>query len=72
MKTKTLYTCEICHTDYADKEKALQCEKHHYTKLKIVDMRHLPITVPKMSNREGFPETITVKAENGETMVYKR
>ena len=21
MKTRTLYTCEICHTDYADKEK---------------------------------------------------
>lgn len=22
MKARTLYTCEICHTDYADKEKA--------------------------------------------------
>lgn len=29
MKSKTLYTCEICHTDYADKEKAERCEKNH-------------------------------------------
>ena len=26
MKQKTLYTCEYCNTDYADKEKALECE----------------------------------------------
>jgi hypothetical protein len=29
MKEKKLYTCEICNTDYADKEKAKQCEKEH-------------------------------------------
>lgn len=29
MKTRTLYTCEICHTDYANKEKAKDCEKGH-------------------------------------------
>lgn len=29
MKEKKLYTCEICNTDYADKEKAKQCEKGH-------------------------------------------
>ena len=29
MKTRTLYTCEICHTDYADKEKTKACEKGH-------------------------------------------
>ena len=27
MKEKKLYTCEICNTDYTDKEKAKQCEK---------------------------------------------
>lgn len=27
MREKKLYTCEICNTDYADKEKARQCEK---------------------------------------------
>lgn len=28
MRGKKLYTCEICNTDYADKEKARQCEKN--------------------------------------------
>lgn len=27
MIKKTLYTCQICNTDYADKEKAIACEK---------------------------------------------
>lgn len=27
MIEKKLYTCEICNTDYSDKEKAMQCEK---------------------------------------------
>lgn len=29
MKEKKLYTCEICNTDYADKEAAEKCEKNH-------------------------------------------
>lgn len=29
MTEKKLYTCDICHTDYADKEKAKECEKNH-------------------------------------------
>lgn len=29
MREKKLYTCEICNTDYADKEKAERCEKGH-------------------------------------------
>lgn len=29
MTEKKLYTCDICKTDYADKEKAKECEKNH-------------------------------------------
>lgn len=29
MKEKKLHTCEICNTDYADKEEAIKCEKNH-------------------------------------------
>jgi len=29
MVEKKLYTCEICNTDYADKEKAKRCEENH-------------------------------------------
>lgn len=71
MKTKTLYTCEICHTDYTDKQQATQCEKSHHTELKIISMRFLPVTVPVMSDKDGFPVTITVKNKHGDTMTYK-
>lgn len=29
MKEKKLYTCELCHTNYEEKETALKCEKNH-------------------------------------------
>lgn len=29
MKEKRLYTCDICNTDYANKEDAIKCEKNH-------------------------------------------
>lgn len=29
MKKQTLYVCELCHTSYADEEKAKECEAHH-------------------------------------------
>ena len=29
MREKKLYTCEICNTDYAEKESAAKCEKNH-------------------------------------------
>lgn len=70
MKQKTLYTCEICHTDFKEKQKALECEKHHSKKLEIVDKRY----VPKNGACDGnhLPVSITVKDENGNIAVYKR
>lgn len=29
MKEKKLYTCDICDTDYSDKQKAIACEENH-------------------------------------------
>ena len=68
MKTKTLYTCEFCHTDYADKADAEACAANHTKKLKIVDMRSLPYKCDK----SGFPVTITVSDDKGNTRIYKR
>lgn len=39
MTEKKLYTCDICGTDYADKEKAKQCEKEHTKMNGISDFR---------------------------------
>ena len=72
MKVKTLYTCEICHTDYTDKQQATQCEKSHFTDLTIVDKRYVAVKVPVRYGTEGFPITITVKNKNGDTVIYKR
>lgn len=29
MITKTLYVCKYCLTDYADKDRAMECEMNH-------------------------------------------
>lgn len=73
MKTKTLYTCEICHTDFANEKDAIACEKHHSQKLNIVGMRYLPLRASRNSDEaEGFPVSITVRDENGDEVVYER
>lgn len=68
MKEKVLYTCEVCHTDYADKVEAKRCEESHERKLKIVDSRYLA----RAQTLIGFPITITVQSEDGIRVTYKR
>lgn len=68
MKEKKLYTCEFCHTDYADKKDALRCEKNHGKKFEIKKMRFLPYRIDK----SGFPITVTLTDEEGNTAVYKK
>lgn len=68
MKEKVLYTCEVCHTDYADKVEAKRCEESHERKLKIVDLRYLA----RAQTLIGFPITITVQSEDGIRVTYKR
>lgn len=68
MKEKVLYTCEVCHSDYADKVEAKRCEESHERKLKIVDSRYLA----RAQTLIGFPITITVQSEDGIRVTYKR
>ena len=63
MKKKILYTCEICHTDYADDKKAKECEKSH---------KGTVITGFRYGAMEAFPRAIHIKLETGETAIYKR
>lgn len=39
MTEKKLYTCDICHTDYANKEDAKKCEKEHIKGAELVSTR---------------------------------
>ena len=62
MKEKKLYTCEICHTDYADKNRCRECEKSHNTNLQIKTLgKYKPIGVCS----DGFPYSITVSTADG-------
>ncbi len=70
MREKKLYTCEICNTDYSDKEKARQCEKSHklLEKATIVGEYH-----PIGMTPSGEPHKIRVKFPGTERFVeYKR
>lgn len=68
MKQKTLYTCEVCHTDYAERLAAERCEKNHKQKLKIKESRYLPFS----QDKSGLPVSITIETPEGEKAVYKR
>lgn len=58
MKEKKLYTCEICHTDYTDKEKAMKCEKSHKSLEKATFIGHYRATDIILG---GTPYKICVK-----------
>lgn len=62
MKEKKLYTCEICHTDYADKFRCCECEKSHNTNLRIKSLgKYKPYNVYS----DGFPQSITIVTADG-------
>lgn len=68
MKKVTHFICEICGTEYADKEKARVCEKKHATPKEIVGQVYHPIRF----DESGYPRTIDVKMSDGKTLRYKR
>ena len=70
MVKKTLYTCQFCNTDYADKERAMECEKNHKvleTATIVGDYKSLK-SIP-----DGCPTTIKVKFKGSDKWIeYKR
>ena len=69
MKEKKLYTCEICHTDYADKENARECEKNHKSLEKAVivgEYKAIGVVI------NGIPTKIKVKFPGSDSwFIYK-
>lgn len=70
MKEKTLYTCQICNTDYSEKADALDCEKNHK------DIEGAVIVgdyKPKAIAGDGIPIKLRVKFKGSDKwVVYKR
>lgn len=68
MKEVKHYICETCGTEYADKQKCIDCEKSHKKAVEIVRMRFLSVA----NNLKGYPHSIDVKMDNGEVITYKQ
>lgn len=70
MTEKKLYSCDICHTDYADKERAEECEKNHKLIEKATIIGEYK---PIKSIADGIPTKIRIKFPGSDKWVdYKR
>ena len=68
MKERTLYECELCHTQYVAKIDATSCETNH-KRVKIVDKERF---LPQNVDRSGYPCEVILLMDNGEKIKYKR
>lgn len=68
MKEIHHYVCEICGTEYKDKDRAEKCENGHCGPVKIMRSRFLKFE----NNQKGYPLSITVLMEDGTEQVYRR
>lgn len=64
MTKKELYTCDICHTDYANKADAQKCEEEHCKCLDVTDFRILAY--------QKYPLKIEVKFSDGTKRWYRQ
>ena len=70
MTEKKLYTCDICKTDYAIREKATQCESNH----KLLETATIVGTYKSMNSiPEGIPAKIRIKFKGMDEFIeYRR
>lgn len=64
MTKKELYTCDICHTDYANKADAIDCEKGHCGCVEITDYR--------INVHAKYPHKLEVKFSDGTKHWYRQ
>lgn len=62
------YICEVCGSEYSEKNKAIKCETNHNPPIKIVGMRYIGFG----NDNKGYPIVIKVKMKDGEIVTYKR
>lgn len=68
MKQITLYACEHCGYQYANKLDAQNCEKNHKTPISIKRSNYQNIGVDKT----GYPSKVDIVFLDGSTITYKR
>lgn len=62
------YKCEVCGTEYNDKEKAKKCEMSHKLVVAIQQKHYVSHSV----DSTGYPVKLSVKMTDGKTVTYKR
>lgn len=65
MKERRLYICELCGTEYAKEQAAIDCEAYHLSPKKIINKRHV-------NDKCRAPLELTVEMVDGEKYIYKR
>lgn len=68
MKEVNLYQCEICGTQYSSSKAAQDCEKSHKTIESIESAKYRSVGY----NQDGYPDKISVKFTDNETIIYHR
>ena len=68
MKEVKHYICDICGTEYSDKDSASICEKGHKKPITIIRSRYLPLK----QNALGLPTTVVIGFDDGSRFEYKR
>ena len=64
MKEIKLYECEVCHTRYADRQKAMDCEKSHVGEPKIIESCY-------SAQNPKYPCKLVVEFKDGKRIIYK-
>ena len=64
MTKKQLYTCDICHTDYANKEDAIKCEEELCGVVQVTDYR--------IHAHCKYPHKLEIKFSDGTKHWYRQ
>lgn len=67
MKEIITYQCEICGTQYAEKNRAKECEKAHAKPLTVT-----PVRYNALLNDGTYPPIVNVQFSDGTTLRYRR
>ena len=68
MKEVKHYVCEVCGTEYSDKEKCKVCESSHKKIKAIISAKYYSFS----QNHKGYPSSVVVEMDDGKQIVYKR
>ena len=68
MKEVKKFVCEVCGSEYNEKENAQKCERDHKIPMDIIMASYLPVAY----DSSGYPSRLTVKMSDDSECVYIR